>query len=141
MHEPLVDHAHAPGPSDRSFGLTVGGIFAVLGALRLWLVASAGAFSIGMIAGGLLLVIIGLVQPAILAPLNKLWMKLGLLLAKIVNPLVMLLIYVIIFVPVAFIMRLKGRDPLRRALDPNAKSYWIERTPPGPAPEGMPNQF
>jgi hypothetical protein len=51
-----------------------------------------------------------------------------------------LVFYLTVF-PTGAIMRLLGKDPLRLKRDPAAKSYWIERTPPGPAPETMSQQF
>ena len=41
----------------------------------------------------------------------------------------------------ALVMRLMGKDPLRRRFDPQAKSYWIERRPAGPEPQSMRRQF
>jgi hypothetical protein len=38
-------------------------------------------------------------------------------------------------------MRLFGKDPLRLKRDPAAATYWIERTPPGPKPESLGDQF
>jgi hypothetical protein len=38
-------------------------------------------------------------------------------------------------------MRIAGKDPLRLRFDRQAKSYWIERHPPGPDPDSMKNQF
>ncbi len=34
-------------------------------------------------------------------------------------------------------MRATGKDFLRLRRDPAAKSYWIDRTPPGPPPQSM----
>jgi hypothetical protein len=43
--------------------------------------------------------------------------------------------------PTALLFRILGKDPLRLSHDPEARSYWIERQPPGPAPDTMTNQF
>ena len=43
--------------------------------------------------------------------------------------------------PVGFLMRLSGKDPLRLKYEPDAESYWIMRTPPGPAPQSFKDQF
>jgi hypothetical protein len=73
-----------------------------------------------------------------LAPLNRLWFRFGLLLGKIVTPIVMLLVFVLTVVPTGIVMRLLGKDPLRRKFDKSASSYWVSRdAPPGP----MRNQF
>jgi hypothetical protein len=84
---------------------------------------------------------LALVAPKLLAPLNKLWMKLGLLLGKIVNPIVMGLLFFLTITPIGLLMRWMGKDQLRRGFDKRSASYWIERRPPGPPPESMKNQF
>jgi Saxitoxin biosynthesis operon protein SxtJ len=72
------------------------------------------------------------IRPAILAPLNRLWFKLGMLLGRVTNPVVMGIIFFLVVTPAAFVLRLMGKDPRRRKFDPAAPSYWIERKPPGP---------
>ena len=74
-------------------------------------------------------------------PFNRLWFNFGMALHNIVNPLVMGLLFYLTITPMALIMRLIGKDPLRRNFEPEAKSYWIERRPAGPAPESMRHQF
>lgn len=140
-HEDFVEHKQIKTASDRSFGLTVGGIVALIGAVR-WLTSSPSIESTAiLVGGGLILVVLGLVAHRSLAPLNRLWTGFGLLLAAIVNPLVMLLIYALVFVPFGLVMRMAGRDPLRIKRTTQASSYWIERNPPGPVPGSMSNQF
>jgi hypothetical protein len=126
------------GSSDRSFGLVFTVVFLLIGfapllhgrPLRPWSVAIAVAF-----------LAVSLVRPALLKPLNKLWTKFGLLLHRIVNPIVMGAIFFLAITPFGVVMRLVGKDPLRRSFDPGAASYWIVRTPPGPPPQSMSNQF
>ena len=79
-------------------------------------------------------------MPSVLHPLNRLWMKLGLLLHRVVNPIVMGLLFYGTILPTGLIMRLRGRDLLRLKREPAADTYWIARTP-GPAPESMRDQF
>jgi hypothetical protein len=81
-----------------------------------------------------------LLWPSSLRPLNRLWMKLGLLLHRIVNPIVMGLLFYGTIWPTGLVMRMRGRDLLRLKRDPSAASYWIARVP-GPAPETMKDQF
>ena len=82
-----------------------------------------------------------LVIPKTLAALNRAWMRFGLLLHKIVNPVIMGLVFFLTVTPTALIMRALGKDPLRRRLDKEATTYWIDRDPPGPDPDSMPRQF
>lgn len=147
FHETFARDEHIEGSSDRGFGLTVGGILLAIALVRVglgwW---SSGAVHLGWfewaLGGvGAVLVVLGLVAPAILAPLNRGWTKLGLLLFKVVNPIVLGLIFLVTIVPIGLIMRASGKDLLRQKFDPDAKSYWIERDPPGPAPDSMPQQF
>lgn len=82
-----------------------------------------------------------LVAPTWLRPLNRLWHGFGLLLQKVVNPVVMLAIFALGVVPTGLVLRSMGKDPMGRKFDANAKSYWIRRDPPGPPPGTMKNQF
>ncbi|MDF1585687.1 SxtJ family membrane protein [Marinimicrococcus flavescens] len=142
-HESFEAHEEeeVAGPSERSFGLTVGGILLALGLLRELLGSGFDLMALPLLAIGGLLALAGLVAPRLLAPLNRAWTRLGLVLFKVVNPVVMLLIYATTVVPIGLLMRLAGKDPLRLRKEPAAASYWIDRDPPGPAPETMINQF
>ena len=140
FHEDLGRKHMVEGSGERAFGLTVGGILVLIGAVRFALF-QFGWLEIGLCIVGLTLVALALMLPRLLAPLNRAWTKLGLFLFKIVSPLVLGLIYFIAVVPTGLIMRLSGKDVLRLKFDPKAKSYWIERKPPGPAADTMKRQF
>jgi hypothetical protein len=145
FHEDFSRKEEVKGSSDRSFGLTVGGIVLAIAAVRsglhLWDGTAPGWVEGVLAAVGLLLLVFGLAAPARLAPLNRAWTALGLLLFKVVNPLVLGLIYLTTIVPIGLLMRLMGRDLLNLKLDRQAASYWVVREPPGPAPETMTQQF
>jgi hypothetical protein len=79
--------------------------------------------------------------PAILAPLNRLWMRLGLLLHRIVNPVVLGLMFLSAIVPIGLLMKLFGKDLLRLKFSEDASSYWIVRDPKGPEPQSLNRQF
>lgn len=140
FHESFGDGHVVAGSSDRVFGFTVGGILAVLGLWRWWS-AGIGPLAALLLAVGIALVLGGALLPSALAPLNRAWTRLGLLLGRIVTPVVMAVVYVLAFVPTGLVMRARGRDLLRLRREPDASTYWIERRPPGPAPEDMVNQF
>lgn len=135
-HETLIRDDHIEPGSDRSFGLVVGGILAAIGGYQFFTGSSLYPW---FATPGVILVVLGLVLPKLLHPLNILWTKLGLLLGRIVTPLVMFLVYAISVVPIGLLLRLFGKDLLR--LKPADGSYWIERTPPGPPPESLKDQF
>jgi hypothetical protein len=100
------------------------------GAPRLWAAGIAVAF-----------LLTGLVAPAILTPLNKAWMGLAHLLSRIVNPVIMALLFYGVFTPIAALGRMIGRDPLRFKYDKSAGSYWIPRQTGEITPASMKNQF
>ncbi len=138
FHEDFGREAPAKTGSDRAFGFVFAVVFAIIG---LWpLIASAAPrlWALGVAAAFLLA---ALLFPKALGPLNRLWFKFGLLLHRIVSPLVMGMLFFVAVTPVALIMRLLGKDVLNLRFQRGAKSYWIERTPPGPAPDTMRRQF
>jgi len=89
----------------------------------------------------IIFLLLALLVPKALAPLNWVWTKLGLLLHKIVSPVVLGILFFMVFTPIGITFRLFGGDPLRLRFDSNALSYWIARSPPGPAPDSLKNQF
>jgi len=124
--------------TERSFGLTFAAIGFVAGVAKLWYGQSVGWV---WLAGAGAVLALALLYPRILAPFNRLWGRLAILLHRLVTPVVMLMVFVVTVVPVGMIMRAIGKDPLRLKLDPAATTYWIDREPPGPAPGTMKNQF
>jgi hypothetical protein len=80
-------------------------------------------------------------KPALLAGLNRWWIKLGILLGKVVSPIALGLLFYGVLVPIGVMMRIAGKDPLRLKRDAAMTSYWVRREPPGPPPDSMTNQF
>ena len=117
------------GSSNRSFGLVFAGVFLVIGAGPLFFGHSIHLWSLLLSA---VFAVLALIAPAVLAPLNRLWTKFGLLLHKIVSPVVLGIMFYLVITPMGAVMRLLGKDPLRLRKDRDAATYWIERTPPGP---------
>jgi hypothetical protein len=137
-HEELTRKHAVRGSSDRAFGLVFAVFFAFVGLAPLWKHHPIRPWA--LVLSGLFLAV-AIVRAAWLHPLNQAWIKLGLLLGRIVNPIVMGLLFFIVVAPTALIIRLRDKDPLRLSLDASARSYWIERRPPGPSPQTMSNQF
>ncbi len=102
---------------------------------------SGGHPILALLGIGLLLLVIAAAMPKLLSPFNRLWFEFGLLLHKLISPLVLGLIYLTSVAPVGLLMRMCGKDPLRRRFDPELRSYWIPRDPPGPQTDSLPRQF
>jgi predicted membrane metal-binding protein len=138
LHESFDLHNAVPAGSERGFALVFTVVFALVAAwpllhgdsLRGWAAVVAAGFALA-----------GVFAPRSLAPLNRLWFRFGLLLGRIVSPLVMALIFYGTVVPTGLLMRMLGKDILRLRLDPDVASYWIERDPPGPAAGSFERQF
>ena len=137
-HENFARDEAVRGSSDRSFGIVFAVVFALVG---LWPLTGDGAVRLWALVAAVAILVVAFVCPGILGPFNRAWTAFGLLLHRIVNPLVMGLIFYLAVTPTALIMRLLGKDPLRRRYDRAAATYWIEREPPGPEPGTMKQQF
>ena len=120
--------------SNRSFGIVFFIFFLIVSLypllneneLRLWALIISVIF-----------LVLGLIDSIILTPLNKSWFKFGILLGKIVSPIVMGVVFFLVVTPISLIMKLFGKDILN--IKKNKKqTYWIEKT--GPKSK-MKNQF
>ena len=138
LHEDYSRGDHVKAGSDRGFGLVFAGFFALVSVLSWWRSHAGWHYTLPLAA---VFLAIAFAAPSLLAPLNRLWLKFGLLLYKVMNPLVLGLLFFITITPIGFIMRLGGKDFLRLKIDRRAASYWIDREPPGPPPQSMKNQF
>ena len=73
--------------------------------------------------------------------MNRAWTKLGLLLFRVVNPVVMFVLFYATIVPIGLVMRALGRDPLRLRFDRGARATGSSANRRGPRPSSMKNQF
>jgi hypothetical protein len=125
------------GPN-RSFGLLLGAVCAVAGILAY----RAGRGSdIAWALAAIVLVAIAVVVPGALAPVRRGWLRIGHWLGAVINPIVLGLVYAVVFIPFGVLMRLFRRDPMARRFDPAATSYWIERKPASNIADSLKDQF
>lgn len=124
--------------SERAFGLVFAGFFALIAGLAWW---NGGSLLFYWLGASAIFLVLALVAPRILAPLNLLWFKFGLLLNAVISPIVMGALFFLTITPIGWLMRLFGARPLSLKFDPAAESYWIKRDPPGPPPASLKNQF
>jgi hypothetical protein len=137
-HEDFNRQDAIRGSSDRGFGGVMAAFFGLVALWpliraegpRWWALALAAAFALAAV-----------LRPAVLAPLNAGWTRLGVLLSRIASPLILAALFYLTVTPIALIARVLGKDPLRLNRDPDTTSYWIVRSPPGPDPASMKNQF
>jgi hypothetical protein len=127
-----------PLPSNARFGWLFAAIFAAIASYNFWVGQRLAAWI--CVGAAMVLIAVTMIRPTALQPLNRVWFAFGLLLGRIVSPLVLGILFFLIITPVALIGRAFGRDPLRMKRCITA-SYWIRRDPPGPALDSFKHQF
>lgn len=141
LHENYRDEEATEAGGDRAFGCTVGTVLMVIGAAKAF-AAGEILFATSLIfVAGALLFLVGIFAPSRLSVLNRLWLKVGAAIAKVVNPIVLVLLFSVVVTPMALVMRLAGKRPLRLARDSTAPSYWICRESSVGAGSSMKRQF
>ena len=126
------------GGSNRSFGFVFSTFFLIItlvplyhgGGIRYWALIISAVF-----------LVLSLIKPTVMGPLNLRWTKFGHFLNQIVSPITLGVIFYGVITLFGFVIRLIGKNPLRLKFDPKAGSYWIERAPSEPTAESLKNQF
>ena len=121
--------------SNRSFGIV---FFLVFLLIALYPLSKQGEIRVWSLIISLIFLFLGLLNSKILSPLNKIWFKFGIILGKIISPLVMGIIFFLVVTPIGLLMRLFKKDVLSLKFDNNNRTYWIEKN--GPKSK-MKNQF
>jgi hypothetical protein len=124
--------------ANRSFGLLLVAVCAVLALLSF---SRGGTAYVAFGAAALVLAIVSLTMPRVLAPLRRGWMRLGHVLGRFLNPVVLGLSFVLVIVPAGLLMRMSRRDSLALRRAPSATSYWIKREATAPDAANLKEQF
>lgn len=138
FHEDLRPHGEPRGGSDRQFGFVFAAVFVII---ALWPLRSGAPIRTPALLLAALFLAAALVRPSVLHPLNRLWIRLGMLLGRIVNPIVSALLFFLVFTPAGLLARALGKDSLRLRRDPQAATYWIPRPAAGTPRDTLAKQF
>ena len=120
--------------SNRSFGIVFFIVFLLIG---IYPIINSEGIRVWSVILSLIFLVLGLLNSKVLIPLNKIWFKFGIILGKIISPIIMGIIFFFVVTPIGLIMRILGKDLLNLKYN-NNKTYWIEKT--GPKSK-MKNQF
>ncbi len=120
--------------SNRNFGRV---FFFVVLIIALYPIINSGELRLWSLLISIIFLILGLINSKILTPLNKIWFKFGLLLGKIISPIIMGIIFFCVVTPIGLFMRLLKKDILNLKFS-NLNTYWIKKE--GPKSK-MRNQF
>jgi saxitoxin biosynthesis operon SxtJ-like protein len=126
------------GATDRSFGIVFTAFFLLLALVPL---ISGNSIQLLWFIASIIVAFITIIKPSILAPFNRYWLRFGLLLHHIVSPIILGVMYFLVFTPIGLTMRALNKRPLQLKLEPERNSYWIIRDPKGPSSDSIKNQF
>ena len=121
--------------SNRSFGIV---FFIFFFILSFYPLINDGKLNLPLLAISLIFLFLAIIKSKFLTPLNLLWFKFGILLGKIVSPLVMGIIFFLVVSPIGIFMRILKKDLLNLKLNNRQKSYWIVKNE---TKSKMKNQF
>ena len=113
----------------------------LIGATKALVSGAISAVVYLIFVSGSLLLLLGIAAPSRLSTLNRVWLKVGTVIAKVVNPVILALLFFLVVTPMAFFMRIVGKRPLRLAADRTGATYWIECEPPAGGASTMRRQF
>ena len=131
----IASHVSTEQSSEKSFGVVFSIVFLIV---ALYPLINSEGLHIWALVASIIFFFLAFIAPKVLVFPNKLWFKFGLLIGSIVAPVVMAFVYFFTILPTGLIMRLLGKDLLKRKLDKNSKSYWVKRSEPMGS---MKNQF
>ena len=120
--------------SNRSFGIVFFVFFVIV---AIYPLINNGDIRIWSLVISIFFLILGLINSKLLTPLNKLWFKFGVLLGRLISPIIMGIIFFFVVTPIGLMLRIFGKDVLSLKKN-DAKSYWIKKN--GPISK-MKNQF
>lgn len=113
-------------PSNKNFGITFSIFFLIV---TFYIFINHEIFNIWLLSISLIFLILGIIDSKLLLPANKIWFKFGILLGKIVSPLVMGIIFFFVITPIGLILRVFKKDVLKLKFSSD-KSYWIDKNGP-----------
>lgn len=135
-----ISHHDVEIGSERSFGFVFTIIFSLIGVWPIF--AGSGFVRWWAVIFATAILSTTLVKPELLKPLNYGWFKFGLLLGKVVAPVIMMLVFFIAVTPTAMLAKVMGKDPLRlKKSGQNKDTFWIDRRADDGTATSMKNQF
>ena len=111
--------------SNKSFGIVFFVFFLIISLFPLF---KDGNIRIWAMVLAIIFLILGLLNSTILNPLNKIWIKFGILLGTIISSILMGIVFFVVVTPTSLIMRILGKNLLGLKKDNTKRSYWLERS-------------
>jgi hypothetical protein len=138
IHEDLSRVHDVKAASNRSLGFVFTLALTVIGA---WPLLSGAPVRWWALLLAPLCLAVALAAPGLLTIPNRLWTRFGMLLHRVLSPVVLGVMFFVVVTPLGILMRALGKDSMRLRHDDGAESYWVTRDPPGPEPSSLDHQF
>lgn len=123
FHEKFDRKENVKLGSEKSFGLTFATVLFLIGMLPVLFQHPPRTWAIAL---GVLFILISILKPAIFRVPNRIWFKFGLLLNRIISPLILALLFYFVFTPMGLALRLFKKDILNLKINKSLSTYWIE---------------
>ena len=120
--------------SNKSFGIVFSVVFFII---AIFPILNNDNIRVWSLVISLIFLVLGLINSKLLSPLNKIWFKFGLILSKVVSPVIMGIIFFLVVTPIGILMRILKKDLLNLKYN-NKNTYWIEKKD---SESTMKNQF
>jgi len=121
------NHSKIEIGSEKNFGIVFGSVFLLIG---IYQIIFHNQINVWPFIVSLIFFIFSLFIPRLLIIPNKIWHRFGMLLALIIAPIVMSIIYFLVMTPIGVLLKLSGKDVINKNINPHKKTYWIRRTNP-----------
>ena len=137
-HEDFSRTHQVKASTNRSFGWVFTAVFLII---AMWPLVSGGMVRWWSLFIAVTFALVTVAAPKLLALPNRLWLRFGLLLNRIISPVALAILFYLVVTPMGALMRVFGKDNLRLRGHASDTSYWIKRDPPGPRPDSLNHQF
>ena len=123
QHEQLKDFQNTKIISNKSFGIQLSAIFFLIFLIRLYF-NFFNILEVTLVSLSVFFITISFIKPSILNRIRIIFSQLARLLARIINPIIMFIFYLFIFIPFGIVLKFFRYDPLKERKNENLKSYW-----------------
>ena len=123
QHEQLKDFQDTQVITNKSFGIQLSVVFFIIFLIRLYF-NFFNILEIVLISLSFFFIIISFYKPSFLNSIRTIFSELAKLLAKIFNPIIMFIFYLLVFIPFGLVLKIFRYDPLNEKINKNLKSYW-----------------
>jgi len=120
----LEEHRIKKEISNKKFGYQLASIFFIFVLIRFFLIREINYLDYFLIFLCISFIILSKFKPDFINPIKKFWVRLSIFLAKILNPILLVIIYLVCFIPIGIFYKILRKENLKTKVDKNLSSYW-----------------